>query len=55
MSYLKDKEKYEVDFLTVIDNEIIDMVEVKISDDNIPHSLVYFNERLGPLYPAQVI
>ena len=53
--YLRDKEKREVDFLTVIDNEIIDMVEVKISDDNIPHSLVYFNERLGPLYPAQVI
>lgn len=53
--YLRDKEKREVDFLTVIDNKIIDMVEVKMSDDNISQSLVYFNERLGPLYPVQVI
>ena len=53
--YLRDKEKREVDFLTVIDNKIIDMVEVKMSDDNISQSLVYFNERLEPLYPVQVI
>ena len=55
MYYLRDKEKREVDFLTVIDNKIIDMVEVKMSDDNISQSLVYFNERLEPLYPVQVI
>lgn len=53
--YLRDKEKREVDFLTVIDNKIIDMVEVKLSDDNISQALVYFNERLKPLLPAQVV
>ena len=53
--YLRDKEKREVDFLTVIDNKLIDMVEVKMSDDNLSQALVYFNERLKPLSPVQVI
>ena len=53
--YLRDKEKREVDFLTVIDNKLIDMVEVKMSDDNLSQALVYFNERLKPHSPVQVI
>ena len=53
--YLRDKEKREVDFLTVIDNKLIDMVEVKMSDDNLSQALVYFNERFKPLSPVQVI
>lgn len=53
--YLRDKEKREVDFLTVIDNKIVDMVEVKLSDENLSQALVYFNERLNPQSPVQVI
>jgi predicted AAA+ superfamily ATPase len=53
--YVKDKEKREVDFLTVIDNKIIDLVEVKLSDENLSNNLNYYNERLKPMKPVQVI
>lgn len=53
--YVRDKEKREVDFLTVIDNKIHDLVEVKLSDDHLSRHLVYFSDRLKPLYPAQVV
>ncbi|MBC7430094.1 MAG: ATP-binding protein [Bacteriovorax sp.] len=53
--YIRDKEKREVDFLTVIDNKLIDLVEVKLSDENLSTSLSYYNERLKPAMPVQVI
>lgn len=53
--YVRDKEKREVDFLTVIDNKIIDLVEVKMSDENLSTSLNYYNEKLNPKKPVQVI
>ena len=33
LHYLRDKDKNEVDFLTLIDNKPSLMVEVKVSDD----------------------
>jgi predicted AAA+ superfamily ATPase len=53
--YVRDKEKREVDFLTVIDNKIIDLVEVKLIDDNLSSSLKYYNEKLKPGKPVQVV
>ena len=53
--YIRDKEKREVDFLTVIDNKLIDLVEVKLSDDNLSTNLSYYNEKLKPAMPTQVI
>ncbi|MGE3757075.1 MAG: ATP-binding protein [Pseudobdellovibrionaceae bacterium] len=53
--YVRDKEKREVDFLTVIDRKIQDLVEVKISDGSLSSSLAYFNDRLKPSYPVQVV
>lgn len=32
LHYLRDKEKLEVDFLTVVDNKALSMTEVKVSD-----------------------
>lgn len=53
--YVRDKEKREVDFLTIIDGEIHDLVEVKTSDEHLSSSLFYFTERLKPKHPAQVV
>lgn len=53
--YVRDKEKREVDFLTVIDGKIHDLVEVKLSDGQLSKSLVYFKERLSPKNPVQVV
>lgn len=53
--YLRDKEKREVDFLTVIDNKIIDLVEVKLSDDNISPSLIYYADKIKAKNSAQVV
>lgn len=53
--YLRDKEKREVDFLTVVDGKPTDMIEVKTSEDQLSPSLRYFSERLRPAKAAQVV
>jgi uncharacterized protein len=53
--YIKDKEKREVDFLTVVDRKIKDMVEVKTSDHSVSSHLRYFSERLRPQNATQVV
>lgn len=55
LCYLRDKEKREVDFLTVVDGHIMDLVEVKVSDDQLSSNLVYFKERLNVQHPVQVV
>ncbi len=44
--YVRDREKREVDFLITKNRKPHIAVECKLSDDNIPASLVYFAERL---------
>jgi predicted AAA+ superfamily ATPase len=53
--YVRDKEKREVDFLTLVDGKIRDLVEVKLSDENLSPNLTYFAERLKPEHPVQVV
>jgi predicted AAA+ superfamily ATPase len=53
--YIRDKEKREVDFLTMIDKKIHDLVEVKLSDENISPALIHFTNLLKPLSPTQVV
>lgn len=53
--YVRDKEKREVDFLTLVDGKIIDLVEVKSGEDQLSPSLRYFAERLNPKNPVQVV
>ncbi len=55
LHYIRDKEKREVDFLTVIDKKIIDLVEVKYSEDQLSQNLKYFADRLKPQLPVQVV
>jgi len=53
--YVRDKEKREVDFLTHIDGKIQELVEVKLSENQLSPSLSYFNERLRPQQAVQVV
>lgn len=53
--YVRDKEKREVDFLTIVDRKINDLVEVKNSDSHLSASLVHFSEKLKPHRTTQVV
>lgn len=55
LHYLRDKDKREVDFLVVIDNKPIQMIEVKVSDDNFSAPLFRFSEFLPTATPIQVV
>ncbi len=43
LCYLRDKEKREVDFLTVVDKKPVHLIEVKKSDDNFSPHLFHFS------------
>lgn len=53
--YLRDRERREVDFLTVIDHKPEFMVEVKSSDDQFAPSLRYFSERVQVRESIQLV
>jgi predicted AAA+ superfamily ATPase len=55
LHYLRDKDGREVDFVTVIDNQIEDLIEVKLSDKNISNSLRYYTEKLKPKRAIQLV
>ncbi len=55
LHYLLDKDKREVDFLVVIDNKPIQMIEVKVGDDNFSAPLFRFSEFLPSAKPVQVV
>ena len=55
LHYVRDKEGREVDFVTVIDNKIIDLIEVKQSDLKVSKNLRYYSERLHPERTIQLV
>lgn len=55
LCYIRDREKREVDFLTLRDKKIESLIEVKLSDDNFSKSLNYFQERLKAKHSLQVV
>jgi len=55
LHYLRDKDKNEVDFLTLIDNKPSLMVEVKVSDDEFSKSLYKFHNYLPDVKPVQLV
>jgi predicted AAA+ superfamily ATPase len=55
LHYLRDKEKNEVDFLAVIDNRPVLMVEVKAKDDSFSRSLFRFRKYLPGARAIQVV
>jgi predicted AAA+ superfamily ATPase len=55
LHYLRDKEKNEVDFLAVVDNQPRLMVEVKANDDNFARPLFRFRRYLPGTRAIQVV
>ncbi len=55
LHYLRDKEKNEVDFLLVIDNKPVMMIEVKLSDNNFAPSLFRFNKFFKDIKLFQIV
>jgi uncharacterized protein len=55
LHYLRDKEKHEVDFLPVVDNRPLGMVEVKVGDENFSPSLFRFHSKLKTAKPFQIV
>ncbi len=55
LHYIRDKDSREVDFVTVIDDKVTDLIEVKSSDTNISNSLKYYTEKLRPQRAVQLV
>ncbi len=55
LHYLRDKEKHEVDFLPVVDNRPLCMLEVKVGDENFSPSLFRFHSKLKTAKPFQIV
>jgi len=55
LSYLKDVDKREVDFLMTIDGKPWFAVEVKLNDTALSPNLLYFRDRLSIPYVYQVV
>lgn len=55
LHYIRDKEGREVDFVTVIDNQVTDLIEVKTKDSGISSSLKYYANMLQPKRTIQLV
>lgn len=55
LHYIRDKEGREIDFVTVIDNQVMDLVEVKTKDSDISSSLKYYANMLQPKQAIQLV
>lgn len=55
LHYIRDKEGREVDFVTVINNKVADLIEVKLSEQDISTSLKYYADRLKPQRVVQLV
>ncbi|NNM59621.1 MAG: ATP-binding protein [Legionellales bacterium] len=55
LHYIRDKEGREVDFATVIDNKLDQLIEVKYSDAGISKSLQYYTDKLQPKQAVQIV
>ncbi len=55
LKYIRDKEGREVDFVTVIDNKVVDLIEVKNNVTEISQSLKYYANKLKPKRVVQIV
>lgn len=55
LSYIRDKEGREVDFVVVKDGKIEELIEAKFSDERISRSLTYYAARLNPPKATQIV
>lgn len=55
LHYIRDRDGREVDFVTVIDNQIQDLIEVKLTNTDLSKSLKYYTEKLRPKRAVQIV
>jgi predicted AAA+ superfamily ATPase len=55
LHYIRDKEGREIDFVTVIDGKVVDLIEVKATDEDISTSLKYYKKLLKPQRAVQIV
>ena len=55
LHFLRNKEKQEVDFLVVIDNVPVQLIEVKTSDDTFAPALFHFHKFMTSARPMQLV
>ena len=55
LSYVRDKEKHEVDFLVTESGKPHALIETKLSDPSIAPALQYFHDRLRPAHSLQLV
>ena len=55
LHYIRDKDNREVDFVTVVDGVVHDLIEVKESDDTISTALKYYKNLLNPKRAVQLV
>lgn len=53
--YIRDKDGREVDFVTEVNNTIIDLIEVKNSDTDVSSHLKYYSQKLKPKNTIQIV
>jgi len=55
LSYIRTKEKKEIDFVLIEDEDVRELIEVKSSDKNLSRDLLYFKSRLRNVKAVQVV
>jgi uncharacterized protein len=55
LRYIRDKEGREVDFAVLKEGTLEELIEVKLSDDQISRSLAYYSEKLKPARAIQMV
>ncbi len=55
LCYIRDKDGREVDFVTIIDGKVVDLIEVKVADGTISTSLKYYQKLLKPERTVQIV
>ncbi len=55
LQYVRDKDKREVDFITTINNQVEDLIEVKTADTALSTSLKYYSEKIKPKRTVQLV
>jgi len=55
LRYIRDKEGREIDFVITKDGKLDELIEVKLSDEKIARSLLYYAERLKPTKATQIV
>lgn len=55
LHYIRDRDGKEVDFVTLIDGKIHELIEVKLSDTDISRHLKHFKQLLNPKHTVQLV